>query len=103
MDELMKLAIQAGPAAAVCGMFLIFLLYLRKLEDAAKKEFLSHLEIKDKQHTESVDKQMSYLRERDAQSKEIAMNGHDALREVGHEVARLREDLSRERNANRSS
>ena len=38
---------------------------------------------------EQLDKQTKYLQGRDAQSKEIAMSGHDALRSLAREVEKL--------------
>lgn len=87
--EWVSVAVQAGGAIAVCGMFLWFLKQKQIADDSARNEFLEHLSNKDKRGQEAADKQMEYLRSRDAQSKDIAMSGHDALREISKEVAAL--------------
>jgi hypothetical protein len=65
------LVVNAGGAVATCAMFLWYLIR------------------KDKSTSEAMNQQMSYLKERDSQSKEIALNGHDALKEIGEKVAAL--------------
>lgn len=90
-------AIQAGGAIGVCGMFILFLLKKQVADDTARDNFLQHLESKDQAMSTAIDKQMSYLRERDAQSKEIAMSGHDALREITREVSVMRATLDNPR------
>jgi len=90
-----SIAIQAGGAIAVCAMFLWFL-QKKSAEDKVKSaEFLTHLERKDDLHQKAVDKQMSYLRDRDKQATELANAGHQGLREISVQVSGLREQLSR--------
>ena len=77
MTEWVSIAIQAGGAVGVCGMF------------------LWHLNKKEVRFFAAMDKQTAYLQARDAQSKEIALSGHSALGEVAKEVGKLRESLVR--------
>ena len=92
-DSWVSLAIQSAGAVAVCGMFLWYLNGKKGQDESARESFLSHLKEKDTMHAESVDRLMTYVQGRDAQSKEIAQSGHDALRELSTEVAGLREEI----------
>ena len=85
MDWL-AVAVQAGGAIAVCGMFLWFLKNKGEADDKARNEFLAHLQSKDELFQAS-------LTERDKASKEIAKSGHDALRDVSQQVNELRAEI----------
>lgn len=74
----LSLIIQAGGAVSVCGMFLWFLHHRQK-----------HDEERDKRFFDQLDRQTAYLRDRDAQSKEIAMSGHAALQRVADSVREM--------------
>lgn len=89
MPDWFGIAVQAGGAVAVCAMFLWHLERTKKADDKARKEFLEHLESKDVLAQD-------YLKERDALSRETAMNGHRALQEVASQVAMLREEIKRQ-------
>lgn len=65
------LVVNAGGAVATCAMFLWYLIR------------------KDKSTSEAMNQQMAYLKDRDQQSKEIAINGHDALKEISEKVTEL--------------
>ncbi len=80
--EWTQLAIQAGGAIAVCGMFLFYLKSMKQEEQAARAAFMTHLKDKDEIHNDLMSRQMEYLKSRDAQSKEIAQSGHAALNEI---------------------
>lgn len=88
MNEWLSIAIQAGGAISVCAMFLWFLMQKQAADDKARAEFLSHLERKDAATT-------SYLRDRDTQSRELAKEGHAALKDVATDLASLRESIVR--------
>ncbi len=88
-------AIQAGGAALVCWMFLYFLTKKQVADEVMRREFLLHLKEKDDAALLSTDKHIAYLRERDAQSKEIALSGHRALSEVASHLTELREEVIR--------
>ena len=101
-------AIQSVGAIGVCGMFIWYLVQKQKGDDEARNSFMQHLEAKDATHlahieqkdkaaTASIAEQMSYMRERDSQSKEIAQGGHQALLEVAREVQALRHRIEDER------
>ena len=77
-SQWLHLLIQAGGAVSVCAMFLWFLTQRQK-----------HDEERDRRFFEQLDRQTAYLRERDAQSKEIALSGHAALQRVADEVREL--------------
>jgi len=94
MSEWTTIAIQAGGAIAVCAMFLWFLQKKGEADDKARNEFLTHLAVKDKSQNEAIDKYLEYMRSRDVQSKEIAMNGHEALRQISMQVQQLRMELT---------
>lgn len=108
MDEqIVSLAVQAGGAGIVCGMFLLYLHRQKVADDLARKEkqeadnearqaFMEHLEAKDKLAQEASDKQLAYLQTRDAQSKEIALSGHAGLREVADQVRGLRDEIQQQ-------
>ena len=91
--DIVSLLIQAGGAVAVCGMFLWFLRGQRKADQDRINAQQKADQARDSKFFDQLDKQTSYLRERDAQSKEIALNGHAALREVGTQLQMLREQL----------
>lgn len=82
--DLLNLLVQAGGAISVCGMFLWYLRRQREGDDERDDKFFAQL-----------DKATAYLRERDEQSKQIALSGHSALREVAEQVSMVREELSR--------
>ena len=82
------LAVQAGGAIAVCGMFLFFLMKKQAADDLSRNEFLEHMSNTNKEN-------LQYLRERDKQSREIAEGGYSALRELSDKISQLREDLAR--------
>lgn len=86
-------AVQAGGAIAVCGMFLWYLKTIKTAEDQARETFLQHLVAKDEHQREVSKEYMSYLKDRDGQSKEIALTGHAALREVTSAVNSLSESF----------
>lgn len=98
MDWL-TVAIQAGGAMGVCGMFLWFLNKKQTADDAARKEFLEHQAEQNRQFVEHLsrrdEQQLSYLRDRDKQSRDVAAEGYKALREVAGEIKELREDMIR--------
>ncbi len=77
----MQVLVQAGPAGAVCGMFLWYLKNKQAADDKARVEFLNHMGEKDKAHAAQMTAQMAYLKSRDEQSKSIAESGHGALRQ----------------------
>lgn len=77
-----NLAIQASGAVGVCAMFIWYLQQTKKQDIDRESKFF-----------EQLDKQTSYLRDRDAQSKEIALNGHAALRDVAQELKALQSEL----------
>lgn len=87
--EWVSVAVQAGGAIAVCGMFLWFLKQKQIADDKSRAEFLQHLSDKDASAQKAMDTQMQYLRDRDAQSKEIAQTGHKALTQISTEVLQL--------------
>lgn len=93
-------AIQAGGAIGVCGMFLWFLNRKQIADDSARKEFLDHQAAQSNQFVDHLSKrdeqQLSYLRDRDKQSREVAEQGYMALREVAGEIRELRENMIRE-------
>jgi len=99
MSDWISIAIQAGGAIGVCGMFLWFLNQKQIADDAARKEFLEHQSTQNKQFVDHLsqrdDQQLAYLRDRDKQSREIAREGYTALREVGLEIKELREGMIR--------
>jgi DNA integrity scanning protein DisA with diadenylate cyclase activity len=88
-----SLAIQAGGAITVCGMFLGYLVKRDKDTKTERREereqFLKHIQDKDDSHKESISQLMGYLKDRDAQSKEIALSGHDKLEKVNHGLNEL--------------
>lgn len=100
LNDWTTVAIQAGGAIAVCGMFLWFLKQKQIADDKRDNEFLSHLMRKDEQASADADRQMNYLKQRDAQSKEIAQTGHAALMEVANQVNELRLEM---KNKNKGS
>jgi hypothetical protein len=81
--EWVNVAVQAGGAIAVCGMFLWFLLQKQKADDEARKEFLAHLHLKDQATA-------TYLRERDVLARDVAGKGYDALKDLAREFSELR-------------
>lgn len=81
MDWL-TVAIQAGGAVGVCGMFLW---YLRE-KDKQQKHLIET-------HQAQTTEQMSYLRERDKQSREVAKEGYEALHTLADEIRELRTDM----------
>lgn len=89
-----NVAIQAGGAMGVCGMFLWFLLKKQKADDEARKEFLEQLILKDKATGAAIDKQIEYLKHRDTQAREVAEGGHAALAALAKEFRELRKVLS---------
>jgi len=97
-DQWVSIAIQAGGAIAVCAMFLKFLQKKAVADDTKSAAFLEHLVAKDRLAQQATDKQMEYLRERDQQSKDIAINGHDALREVSSHVNNLENQIRTQSN-----
>ncbi len=94
MTEWIGLAVQAGGAIAVCAMFLWFLKQKQTADDKARKEFLNHLAMKDKSASEERKIDVDHMRERDSQSREIAMSGHNALREVATNLEKLRTEIT---------
>lgn len=92
MDWLI-VAVQAGGAISVCGMFIWFLINKQKADKEERDAMMSHLQGRDEQASEDRDKQMAYLQVRDVQSKEIALSGHAALHDVATEVSKLREEI----------
>lgn len=91
--EWFALLIQAGGAALVCGMFLWFLQQKQVADDESRKTFLEHLTRKDEAAAEAADKQLGYLRERDAASQELARNGHKAVNDMAEAINRLRDEV----------
>ena len=87
------LAMQAGGAMAVCAMFLWHLKGQAAHQESSRTAFMEHLARKDDEHTKAMTQLMEYLKQRDAQSKEIAMNGHAALRENTEAIGMLREEM----------
>jgi len=98
MDWLV-IAVQAGGAISVCGMFLWFLNRKQIADDTARKEFLEHQSAQNQSFVKHLsqrdDQQLAYLRDRDKQSREVAREGYTALREVGLEIKELREGMIR--------
>lgn len=98
MDWL-TVAIQAGGAIGVCGMFLWFLNRKQAADDAARDKFLEHQSTQNKQFVDHLsqrdEQQLAYLRDRDKQSRDVAAEGYKALREVAGEIKELREDMIR--------
>ena len=92
MDWLI-VAIQAGGAISVCGMFIWFLINKQKADREDRVAMYGVLDGRDRQASEDRDKQMEYLQVRDIQSKEIALSGHAALHDVATEVSKLREEI----------
>ena len=91
--EWIQLAVQAGGALGVCGMFLWYLNAQKQAEDDERKAFMAHLERKDEMHNVAIDKQIEYLKQRDEQSKSIAQTGHAALHTLATEITRLSEKI----------
>lgn len=87
------LGLQLGGAIVVCGMFLSYLVKKSKADDESRAQFLAHLQAKDLQAESTADRHLKYLRDRDAQSKEIALNGHSVLREIIDEFQKLRDEV----------
>ena len=86
----LQLAIQSIGAVAVCALFIWFLVKQQKNDNESRTQFLLHLQQKDEATSEAIDKNMSYLRERDAQSKEIAFSGHEKLADNTKELSEIK-------------
>ena len=86
-------AVQAGGTLAACALFLGFMIRQGALSEAKMDQLMGHLQTKDKAHQEAIDSMMAYLKDRDAQSREIAKGGHDALLDLTKEFAALRESI----------
>lgn len=86
-----SLLVQTVGAITVCGMFLWFLKQKQADDERSRNTFLEHLKEKDLGHQKAIAEQIEYLKSRDAQSKEIANSGHQALREITVEIGKLRE------------
>lgn len=78
-----NVAIQAGGAIGVCGMFLWYLKEKQKADDEGRKQFLDHLNTKDQSTA-------TYLRERDVLAQDIADKGFTSLRDLAREFSELR-------------
>ena len=94
MPDWTTVAIQAGGAIAVCAMFLWYLAKKQVADDAARAQFLEHLEAKDKAMNDAIDKQVEYLQKRDAQSKEIALSGYASLNGLTAEIAAMKQAIT---------
>ena len=74
-ENLLQIVLNSSGALAVTALFVWYM--IRRDKESAKYN----------------DRQMEYLRSRDAQSKEIAASGHAALERVTDQLSKTREEV----------
>ena len=99
--NVLDMLINHGPTVVVVGLFLWYQVRRDHMQgamiDRLGQRHEDRLTEISKSHEAHIATMMGYLRERDSQSKAIAMSGHDALRAVGKSVESLRQSIEKDR------
>lgn len=94
-EEIGSLLLNTIGAVAVTGIFVWYLTRRDRRDQEESKQHDEQIKHLISAHQDQTTEQMSYLKGRDDQSRQIAESGHMALSEMAKEVAKLREEMAR--------